>query len=718
MPCNPSDYTVEPPDVDEPFNPGFGQPFSPPDNLSNLSNPSGFPESLAELLEKLTVFLPSGSYKPNLSPNVDKKLVDGIVKLLDLLTPFLAVYKFILPILNMILCIIEVLCALSNPFKLIRAIRRLFRRCIPDFLALFPIFAMILLIISLILLILALIEYIISEIARIINQIIKNINLLARIIKRKDQRSALTATRKIASLLCFLKNIFAILQIVAIIIQIIKDLLKLFFRVPPCDDSDTSDDGCCTPEVCPAFIKNGNFTRTTGRFQYLSAISEDLSGSGLPASFASLFSSSGSLRQESWQFYDDTLANQYAFYNITSAYDVDPSLGFTFFPEGKTYDGSSNVNKVPYTLDMKIFYQPSVFGINDPLGNRFVLIKDCVVTKTPDLQLKDWSNANVEPSNGVLQLAGGKVTEIDGKTPVLINGTQASLTTLIHLNAVVSDRLVNNAVAFSSIEYTFKINHEVLFGETLISLGCVPDVAFDRIFANSTAGAGMAEGAVKLGQIPIPDPNDTLTQLTKLINDYSQSITIESSNQFQANATAVLNSLGNQLTAVLPDFVDLGFSSSNSTFSLSPSVQFTTKPIVVTAILNDVNGNNICPTLPASASTTIAAKLVPEITFGNITDFSYDGSALFTAKITSEEAGVGTIKLMYNNVFFNTVTVPTDLAQTPTTTIQELKYQFVATPVGNVGGAGPGTVPGGTVLGDTDGQPRRDEGDVSRQKGD
>lgn len=710
MPCNPSDYSIPPPDFDEPSIPGFGVPSVPSAEIPGIPTPEGFPEDLLELLESLKLYLPSGKFQPNLNPNIDKTLIDGIVKLLDLLLPFLAIYKMILPILNMIICIIEVLCALTNPFKLIRALKRLFRTCIPDFLALFPIFAMILLIISLILLILALIEYIISEILRIINQLLKNLRLLARIAKRKDTRSALTAMRKIGALLCFLKNLFSVLQIVALILQVIKDILKLFFRIPPCDDSDTTDDGCCTPEVCPAFIKNGDFTKTTGTLQYLRQIGLDASGiSGMPPAFGPIFSTLGALRQESWQFYDSTLADRFMFYNITAPVDVDPSLGFTFFPAGKVYDGSSPIFKVPYTVDLRLFYNPAIFGIVDPLGSRFIRIKNCIVTKTPDLKLKNWENAEVDPSNGILSLAGGKVTEDDGSTPILVNGVQGTLTTFIHLANQISNVLFDNAVVFSNVEYTFKINHSVLVGEQLISLGCVPDVAFDRTFVNANVGGNLQFNGAQLGAIPIPDPAATTACINAAIAKLSRNVTAESAATFQAEATICLRSLGDQLTDIIDDLVDLGFSSYRSTFSVTPEVQFTTKPIIVSATLNDVNGNNLCPTLPLAASNIIAEKLVPEITFGSITKFTYDGTANFTAEINSEEEGKGTIKLMYNNVFFSTLSIPADLSQTPTTSIQELTYEFIKTPIGTAGS-------GGSAV-DTDGKPRRNDGDVGGSSG-
>src|SRR5690606_21996850 len=127
---------------------------------------------------------------------------DGIMKLLDQFLPFLMLYKFFLPLLNLIICIIEVLCSIPNPFKLIRAMRRLFRTCIPQFLNLFPVFALIIMIISLLLLLLALIQYILAQILKFIEAILRNINALFVAFSDGDENSILAITQKLGSLLC------------------------------------------------------------------------------------------------------------------------------------------------------------------------------------------------------------------------------------------------------------------------------------------------------------------------------------------------------------------------------------------------------------------------------------------------------------------------------------------------------------------------------------
>jgi len=120
MPCSPNDISISMPDGPSgPAIPGFGIPFSLSIKPINPF-PEGFPEDLLDILNKLQFIIPPGSLKPALNPNFGKDIFDGIMKLLDQFMPFLMLYKFFLPILNLIICIIEVLCAIPNPYKLVK----------------------------------------------------------------------------------------------------------------------------------------------------------------------------------------------------------------------------------------------------------------------------------------------------------------------------------------------------------------------------------------------------------------------------------------------------------------------------------------------------------------------------------------------------------------------------------------------------------------------
>jgi hypothetical protein len=694
MPCSPEDISVNPPAL-QGSDANLGEVSSTFD--FGLGTPGGFPPDLSKIFDTISAILPSGTIKPHLNTNIDHSVFDAVMDLLNKILPFLSIYKFFMPILNIVVCIIEVLCAIPNPFKLIRAIRRLFRNCLPDFLGLFPIFALIAMIISLILIIVALIEYLVSEIIFVVAQLVENINLLAKVIKRNDLRGALAIQQKIGSHLCYLQNLFVIFGVLGVIFQVIKSLFNFPTSFPPCDDGDTSEFGCCTPEVCPAFIRDQEeFTGTVGTLQYFNEVAID-SGSGF-------FST---IRNPSWQFYDPTLSNTKSFINIIKPFDIDPALGFTFFPQGIVYDASTNVRKVPYTVDMRFKYNPVAFGRHDPKGSRFVRINNCIVNRMPTENAVGYNGNTTPPTTGVLSLVGGIVFEDDGSTPVLIGGAIASLNSLVHFDAIHGSVVtIAGGAKITNIEYTFKINHEVLLEHTMITLGCVPSVALDRGLINGGFGHGGS-----ISQIEFPDPEATRVCLTAALDSIRSDISLAKLADFQSFTTSCLNGLKIQSLTALQGLIGVGFNANTSKFMVSPSIQFTTFPVKVAVTLNDVNGINLCTKLPAETVAAIQDKISAVINFGEISGFVYNTTDFtFEAYITSKKEGGGKIKIMYDNSFIRTTTVPANLNVPATTVISELTYQFVATSTLVA------TTEGAIVDGvENAGEVVRDDGDTARE---
>ena len=171
MPCNPSDTHINVPTVPGvPLAPFGTIPFSVPqlsipgfDKLPNI-------ESILDLINSFSLNLPGGLLKPNLD-DTTTSILKAITNLLDQLAPYLSIYNFFQSAFNMILCILEILCAALNPWKMFKAMRKLFKHCLPDFLHIFPWLALLAMIISLLLLIVALIEYIIATVEKIIEDL-------------------------------------------------------------------------------------------------------------------------------------------------------------------------------------------------------------------------------------------------------------------------------------------------------------------------------------------------------------------------------------------------------------------------------------------------------------------------------------------------------------------------------------------------------------------
>lgn len=699
MPCNVEDVNITEPDGPVPAGiPGLGTPFAP--KLPQFTLPGGFPEDLSEIFNALQMILPPGIVKPSLSHNFSKDVFDGIMSLMDKFFPFLMLYKFFLPILNIIICIIEVLCALMNPFKLIRALKRLFRQCIPEFLSLFPIFALIVMLLSMLFLLLALIEYIISQIEKLIKIILRNINALIKASSYADESSILAITEKLGMLLCSFQNIFVLLSVFAVLIEVIKDMLKVLFSIPPCDDSDPNDtDNCCTTEVCPAFIRNNEeILRTTGSLQYFSAVE---SGAGLLPFPLDTFTVN--IRQQSHQFFDSLSPQDLEIINISDAYDITTSPKQVFFPTDVTYSSGTPINQAAYTVDLRLYYNPVTFGRVDPnyalqYGEpRFVRFKDCIVLYAPTRNLKGFDNSISNLQTGVAILAGGHGTEDDGSAllgfdsdGITPNSSPATLENFIFTQARVGANpqlLPTDGYTFDNVEYTFKINHEVLLGKSLITLGCIPTVAFDRTFVNSIFGGNVGVNYTLLNNLVtgssgngFPDIGAAQQCLQAALDALRLDMSQSGVAAFQATTTACLDKLRSDTRAGIGSLIGIGYDPYKSSFTVNPDVQFTSRAIKVQVQLNEGNGLSITDNLPASVATDIELKLHADVTFGSIDGFKYDGSKYFEANILSDIAGNGTVKVSFDNKYIGKATIPTDIAASPTVLITELPYSFIFTP--------------------------------------
>lgn len=717
MPCSPNDVSITPPSGPSgvPI-PGFGTPFAL--NVPNVNPfPTGFPEDLLALLDRLQLLLPPGALKPSLSLNYGKDVFDGIMKLLDQFFPFLMLYKFFLPILNMIICIIEVICAIPNPFKLPGAIIKLFRDCIPAFLALFPMFAMIVMIISLLLLLLALIEYIIDQILKFVNAILRNVSALVEAFQEANATSVLAVAKKLGSLICIFQNLFVLLAVFAIIIQVVKDILSLAFAIPPCDDGNP--DGCCTSEVCPSIVKNP-YTRVSGMFQYLNGIGVQ-TDVVLPPPLNNL---NIAIRPESWQLYDIQQDIAERFVNIINAYDVPimpteppPFFKPIFFPTDVIYSPITSPKQAAYTVDLRLLYEPSRWGrVGLP---RYIQFKDCIVTTIPSLSVTLFNNNSFPIPTGVLSLTGGRGYEDDGKTKLIgfdkdgitPIGSQATLNNFIHLPDQNSSNPVfssSDGYAFTDIEYTFKPNPSTLLSKNLITLGCMPDVALTKGFVNNALAGDVALKTQFLrnllnntgdsGSI-FPDPTQAQQCLSTALSGLRSDLTPEGVAQFQAVAQVCLDKLKSDTKSALGTLVGIGFDPCKSSFTAEPPVQFTSQTIEVKVDLKESNGISLTTGITADVADILVDRIKAHTTFGEIDKFAFDGYQSFVAHLSSDTAGAGQIMISFdNNIFCTNVLDP------PSHTLQSINYQFIYAPSQistSIGDQSDGT------------QPRRDATDLS-----
>lgn len=721
-PCNVNDVSFDLPDGPSGIAiPGYGTPFSL--DLPNINPfPEGFPEDLLDLLNKLNFLIPPGILKPHLNPNFGKDIFDGIMKLLDQFLPFLMMYKFFLPLLKLILCVIEVLCAIPNPRKLIRAMKKLFRRCIPDFLNLFPIFALIMMIISLLLLLLALIEYLINQIIKLIKTILRNLMALHNAFTEADDTSILAIAKKIGALLCIFQNFFVLFALFDLIIQVFRDILSMVFAIPACDDSDT--DGCCTTDVCSDIVKT-QVQRYTGKIQYFSNVKTSPPfSSPIPLSPELSAQFSPSIRTEGWQLYDEEQSVHEAFRNIYDGYDVTVYPKPVFFPNDAVYNAATPPAQAPYTLDIKFFYNPINWSrtISETNGRaRWVQFKDCIMTSVPTNRLFEYDNTTQNIYNGVVKLAGGLGYEDDGETVlkgyeadgITISSTQATLENFLHEPAQTSltGVLLNDGYLITDVEYILKPNLPVLVSKDLVTIGCIPDIAIDRTFVNNALVGQANMTSMQVVELMkeengFPSPMKAQECLTTALSGLRGNLTVVGVAQFQAITSACLAKLKEDTENALGGLIGLGFDPCSSNFTLSPSVQFTSRPITIEVNLNERNGTSITSNLSPNIATNIAQRLKAHIDSnkGDVSPFTYDGYQVFTAFLSSEAPVIGKMSVSFDDQIFCTNTIPSDIDVPPEHTLQALDYRFVYTPAG-------------ITEGDATSKPRRDEGDLARGAG-
>jgi hypothetical protein len=368
MICDPNDNSINLGPIVPPTGiPGLGTPFSVDGyDFPDLKIPDGIPEDIIRLIESLLAYLPGGILKPNPN-NFMKDVWDAIAELLGQIAPYLALYSFIQALLNMVMCLIDLACALLSPFKLRSAINRLFKRCLPDFLNLFPWLALLAMILALLLLLLALIEYIIALILAYIEEILRNLRILYEARQFDDEQSVIDATLKIAYLLCLIEQLFAILIAFEAIFAIIRALQDIVGRSVCASGSGRrgDDNDCCTEDVCPDFIRDnpdGEIPGTEGVLFY----HRQLYDNTLTASVIT--------RAERWQFYDEQANKDYQFQDIIVPDDEETN----FWPTPLTFYAGMPLKRVPYAIDMSVYLDPYSFDNNysGPAGFQTFQIKD------------------------------------------------------------------------------------------------------------------------------------------------------------------------------------------------------------------------------------------------------------------------------------------------------------------------------------------------------
>lgn len=624
-------------------------------------------EDLNDLINKLKIIWPTGTMQPNVDGAL-KTILDGVINLFNQLGPFLSLYKFITPIFNLITCVIEVLCALPNPFAVTKKLIKLFSECLPPFIALLPFAALPIMILSILLLVLALVEYLILTISQIILDLLNNLKDLSAVLTLHNNNSIEAITNKINILLCDIQNLFACLVALNAIMSIVKSL-ALLVPTTICDDGDQ----CCNTEVCPNFIsQNPNgLTGGFGKLIYYNKVTNAFQQT---------------IRSESWQFFDSNDNQDYHFADIINP---TPEQGNIFFPEGVNYSSETNFNQAPYTVDLVLILDPKDFHPTDTLGKRSFTIKNCIVIQKPYLGVLDYQDKIVFNTNysGTLLLQGGSVIDDTINQPYLINDLAATLNTFLHISNQIAGIAPNNPIIIENISFTLKINHPILASQGLITYGCIPKIAVERQMQNAII---INTGLSKLPNVANILPNINLTQqcLQDSLDRLRSNISASSVSDFQITSTQCLADLQNQTSLAFCQILIAATSLFQSSFIIDTDFQFTTRAIVISVILKDNAGIVLSNNLPLSCSLQIQQLLQAKTTFGQIGNFTYDGLHSFTTILTSNQPGSGQVSISFQGSNFARIFLPTS---TETSKIVEifLPFSFIGEVIQSASRRGP-----------------------------
>ncbi len=688
--CDPISNNFNPGPIGPPLPgpPGFGLDISFPEIPLGL--PEGIPEDILSWLSRLKFAIPGGGFLQDTLDGLTKKITSIISSVLGYLNVAVGWYLFILAIIELILCIIKVLCAMPKPWSVVKAVKRLIRKCMPIFISIcFPFFALLLLLMSLIAILIALIEYIISLIKRLIEQIKKNLAKLKKLYatgRIGQTATVLAIISKLSNLICLFEAIFTFLGAISAILEIITSKWSKILRGCSSKSGPGGDD---LDIVCAKFMSNP-----------IEKVSEDLeiwksrvqSDSGnatiwymneLYASFPLAPAQLFKVRAEAIYLQNNALIEELKFKNIIS------ENGFPFFPFDKVISKDIDYTLKPYTIDLYITKNPG-----DGYGLRKIQFTDVTVTYAILDAVTNASALGVQTltrnDNGYLILSGG--ASVDG-----YGYTDHTIDELLRMPAGNAPS-VTGYDEYLNIDYSLKINYEALAQYMLITFNCFPSVDAEQAFLEQTFAKAFNFALPDF--ITVPDIDTAITGLTQCFSTFKSNVSPDTVDTFGTCMEDILNDLLSQANNTYCQMLALSLDKNNMPITIDPEMQFTGEAIKVSVAPTDQSGKTLLDiiggnTPSAECMASIASKFRGDASFGNISGFSYDGYGNFIADITSEEMGDGYLSVYYDDELIVVMIKPDDLNIQPTFDTTPISYSFI--------GMGTGVLPAN----------RRDETDTS-----
>ena len=672
-----------------------------PDPAFALPSKGGQPITYAELMRQLSCVCTAGAQiKPSVPPSAAINLGDIIADHARLLSALTSAFGIVAVVMKMIACIIDVLCAIPNPFSVIAAMIRLFGTCLPEFILIFPQLAIPAHILCLIKIIIAIVRYILEVIIPLIQDIVQNVQDLIDAITDLNQDAISAVSFKIMQLLQEFINVVGILAALEALIIMIKALLAAGIG-PPCAGSGGSCVGCADDQ-CPPALQNFSLTGTDGVLQIF------FGGDGF--SFFLRFSSA---------------AKKSDFLEIRN-----------FFPSGIDYSLIDDTAKVPYTLEDKDTSSTFVVRSIDSAGRLDLF-------QIPNTQLSDGylSSVAADISTGLPVAVSDSTTQVRFGTDTetfkssnlndflelqetnasndaslnsgtfkintiydaynvrltndpfsLTPGTGPGWDAVATLDATAHSawRIIPKApTAGSGKDFSLDINHEELLRHNMIGVGCHPAI--------SAAAQGTQNRFPFLDDLDLPDipPSlevdengskalqDALACIEDLVpDDIDEDFILDNYATIAADVVAAGLCMTSTLGELQSDLEDYAkqiyprvFSPENSLLEVDKPVQVVGGNVEVTLTPFDIYGNKLGEDVPAG---TIDAKLFT--TFGTLSsvteELDDDGvpTGEYTANLTSADTGVALVSGSVADIFvsdFDDTLDPPDLVK------RQLAVRFV-----------------------------------------
>lgn len=646
----------------------------------------GVDKTYPELTRSMSCTCQAGALiKPSIAPIPGFNMGDIIADQAKLLSALAAGYSMLTVVMKLVACIIEVLCALVNPFAVIAAIVRLFGTCLPDFILLLPQLAIPAMILCLIKIILAIVTYIVTVIIPLIQDIIANIQNLISAISTGNQHAIKAVAFKIVSILKELFNVVGILAALDAIIAMVKALLSLGIGIP-------CSGGCpsCGDDQCPPVFENTSLSGADGQ------LSATIMYGGTQLNYLLNFSSAAH-RNDFLALYD-------------------------FFPTGVDYSGITDRKKLPYCLYCDGYY--AVTGVNEdgilslfPLPNpqhndgylSSIYRSHNGAANVDDANPGEWARFGTRSATPQFSPADGydsvylEIMDTDSTGAIKNSGTFPIMSAYDSYNVKV-DHLVPNAWSISGAynptsgagsqlvwrkialpstasgrPYTLFINHEELIRRSMIGVGCHPDVR---------AAVKGAQNRSPYLDVPIPALPDIegaasaamacITAIAPMDVD-AQYVIDNYGSIAQAAATAgvcvtdVLGTLVGDLTTYAGDIYPRLFSPDKSLLFANCYTRTIGGDIVISIVPIDINGNRLADDLPPGVVDVQAFT-----TFGTLSGVTEIMDAYgvstgeFQATLTSMKTGVAevtaTVAGQYVSDFDTTLNPPNYAARKLTLT--------------------------------------------------